>query len=122
MQLLSLTLTIIGGLVGLAGGLTGNVLVTVAGAVVAVVSSVFQYLVSKPFIREFTKSDWKETDQGYQVLIPSRRHLRGRGISSTVSQFVNGSYEVVECDEVEQEDGSFIIRASKPFEGRLVLK
>jgi len=34
----------------------------------------------------------------------------------------NHAYEVVECDEVEQNDGSFTIRASRPFNGRLVLK
>gem|GEM_PF-7132421 len=81
-----------------------------------------QYFIGKPFIKEFGESDWKKTDQGYLVSVSSRRHLRGHGISSTVSEFVDGSYEAVMCDEVEQEDGSFLIRASKPFRGRLVLK
>lgn len=54
--------------------------------------------------------------------IPASRHLRGQGAAGKVYMANNESYEVVECEEVEEKDGSFTIRATVPFPGRLVLK
>ena len=122
MQILSLALTIIGAILALIGALIGNIVVGVIGTFLTILGAVFQYLIGKPFIKNFTEDDWAGSRDEYSLSISARRHWRGHGVSATVYQSSDESYEVVECDEVEQRDGSFLIRASKPFRGRLVLR
>ena len=72
--------------------------------------------VGKPFIKKFTENDCtKLGDREYMFSIPSSRHLRGQGAAGKVYMANNESYEVVECEEVEEKDGSFTIRATVPF-------
>ena len=123
MQILSLLLTIVGAILGLVGALINNLLVGVIGTFLTIVGAACQYYISKPFIKNFTEADWvKSGDREYMLSIPASRHLRGRGIAAKVYMTNNEGYEVVGCDEVENKDGSFVIRAVMPFEGRLVLK
>lgn len=58
----------------------------------------------------------------YFLSVPAWRHLRGPGVSATVYQSSDESYEAVNCYEVEGKDGSFMVRVPKSFRGRLVLK
>jgi hypothetical protein len=122
MQTVSLVLTIVGAVIGLVGGLTNNAALAIAGTVLAIVGGVCQYVAGKPFVRNFSETDWQHTGDDYQLAIPASLHRRGRGASPKVYQSTNGSYETVICDEVEYNDGSFCLRATRPFKGRLVLK
>lgn len=122
MQILSLLLTVVGAVLGLYGTLFINLLVGVIGTLLTIVGAVCQYYVSKPFIKNFTDEDWIKSGDEYKLSIPSSRHLRGRGVAAKVYMIKSESYETVICDEVEEKDGSFVIRAKMRFKGRLVLK
>lgn len=119
---LSLILTIVAAVLGLVGGLVGNSAIAVIGASLTIVGAVFQYLLAKPFIKHFAEKDWIKCTNEYTLSIPAWRHLRGHGVSAKVYESIAGSYEVVICDEIELKDGSFMLRASKPFLGRAVIK
>ena len=122
MQIFSLALTIVGAVIGLVGGLANSAALVIAGTVLAIIGAVCQYVAGQPFIKNFSERDWLPSGNEYLLSTPASRHRKGRGASPTIYQQVNGSYETVICDEVENSDGSFILRASKPFDGRLVLK
>ena len=122
MQILLLLLTILGAVISLVGTLTGNLVVGVVAAFLTIIGAFFQYLLSKPFIKEFDEKDWIESGDEYMLKIPAARHWRGHGASARVYQVTGDSYEVVMCDEVEERDGSFLLRARMRFQGRLVLK
>ncbi len=122
MQILSLVLTIIGAILALFGGLIGSVVLGIVGTLLAIIGALCQYVTGRPFIRNFSENDWQKSDSDYFLSTPASRHLRGHGASAKIYQSINSSYEVVECDEAEEKDGSFTIRATMPFRGRLVLK
>lgn len=122
MQILSLALTIIGAILALIGGLILNVGLGVVGTLLAIIGALCQYVSGRPFIKTFSEDDWQKSDRDFFLSIPASRHLRGHGASAKIYQSSNGSHEVVECDEAEEKDGSFTIRATMPFRGRLVLK
>jgi ABC-type polysaccharide transport system permease subunit len=112
----------LGAIISLVGILTGNLVVGIVAAFLTIISAIFQYLLSKPFIKEFDEKDWLESGDEYTLKIPSSRHWRGHGASAKVYQVAGDSYEVVMCDEVEERDGAFLLRARVRFQGRLVLK
>ncbi len=122
MQILLLLLTIIGAIISLVGMLTGNLAVGVVAILLTITSAIFQYFLSQPFIKEFAEKDWIESGEEYMLKTPASHHLRGHGASAKVYQVTDDSYEVVICDEVEERDGSFILRAGMRFQGRLFLK
>jgi hypothetical protein len=49
MQILSLLLTIVGALIGVIGGLVGNIPLILIGTLMTVMGAIFQYLIAKPF-------------------------------------------------------------------------
>lgn len=122
MQIFSLGLTIVGALIGLVGGLANSSALVIVGTVLAIIGAVCQYVAGRPFIKNFSERDWLPSENDYLLSAPASLHRKGRSASPTVYQQVNGSYETVICDDVENSDGSFTLRASKPFNGRLVLK
>ena len=122
MQIALLILTIVGAIVGLIASLMGNITLGIVSTLLVVIGALWQYYAAQPFVRTFSENDWQNAAGDYALCIPASRHRKGKGASARVYQLANGSYEVVECDEVEQNDGSFAIRASRPFDGRLVLK
>jgi hypothetical protein len=122
MQIFSLALTIVGAVTGLIGGLANSAALVIVGTVLAIIGAICQYVAGRPFIKNFSERDWLSSGKEYLLSTPASRHRKGRGASATIYQRVNGSYETVICDEVENSDGSFTLRASNPFDGRLVLK
>ncbi len=122
MGLLSYLLTIIGIIVGVAGAVAQQTGLVVVGALLSSVGATGQYRLSKPFIKEFTESDWIKAGDEYVITIPARKHLRGRGVVPKVYMLNGGIYEAVELDETEEKDGSFQLSASQTFRGRAVLK
>lgn len=123
MQVIALILTIIGGVLAFIGpALLDSLVFGGIGTAISVIGAIFQYYVSRPFIKTFTENDWTQRGDQYILCVSASHHLRGNGISAKVYENMNGSSEVVICDEIEQGDGSFAIRASKPFCGKLVLK
>jgi hypothetical protein len=116
MQILSLLLTIVGAVLGLIGALISNLLIGVIGTFLTIIGAVSQYYVGRPFIKKFTENDWNKLgDREYQFSIPASRHLRGQGAAAKVYMANNESYEVVDCEEVEERDGSFTIRYCTVF-------
>jgi hypothetical protein len=122
MQILSLVLTIIGAILGFVGGLLVNLPLGVAGMVLTIAGAYGQYYLGKPYIADFAEADWIQSGNEFEFSIPPSRHLRGRGIVAGVYMLKDGSYQAVGCEEVENEDGSFSIRANTRFRGRLVLR
>ena len=118
----SLILTITGAVIGFISSVSGNFVIGGIATVCAVVGAFLQYYVSKPFILNFQESDWTPLNDQFILSIPAHRHKRRHEIVSTVYLVNGGLSEVVMCDEVEKQDGSFIVGANKPFTGRLVLK
>jgi hypothetical protein len=122
MQIVLLVLTIVGAILGLIAGLIGNVTLGVVSTLLVVICAIWQYYAAQPFIKTFSEADWRKTANEYVLSIPASRHRKGKGASAKIYHLTDVGYEVVECNEVEQGDGSFTTRASRPFNGRLVLK
>ncbi len=122
MHVLSLTLVIIGVAIGIAGALYGNLALTIVSSIVAVGGAILQFLISRPFVRDFDVNDWRQSTEDFVITVPAWRHLRGHVPAAMIYLKTEESYEVVICDESVESNGSFIIRASQPFQGRIVLK
>ena len=75
----------------------------------------------KPFVFDFLIGDWVRDGAEFKFSVSSSVHHRGPGLSATVYLNNGSKLEAVVCDEVIEEDLTFVIRASRPFQGRLVL-
>ena len=122
MQIILLILTICGAIIAfVAALLSGNLWLGGLALLITIIGSVWQYILSKPFIKDFTEADWTPSSEGYLLSVPATKHLRGQSVSPTVYGKNSSGYEVVFCDEV-MEANRFFIRANKPFVGKIVLK
>jgi hypothetical protein len=90
--------------IGLVGGLA-NSAGTGYRSVLAIMGVVCQYVAGRAFIKSFSDCDWLPSGNEYLLSTPASRHRKGRGASPTIYQRVNGSYETVICDKVENSDG-----------------
>jgi hypothetical protein len=107
--IITATLGIVFPILGLVGGFIG------------IIGAVLQYSASKPKVKMFSEADWIQANGEYVISIPAGR-FRGREPVGKVYALSDGKYEVVMCDERELEDGTFEVRVTMPFAGKLVLK
>lgn len=118
----SLFLAIASIIIGFISSASGNFVVSGIATAIAIAGTFLQYYLSKPFVLNFRESDWTPVNEEFFISIPAHHHKRRHEIVSTVYLVDAGLSQVVSCDEIEKQDGSFVISASKPFTGRLVLK
>ena len=122
MKIVALTAIILASGVTLAGGLTQNLTVTVIGTILVIAAAVVQYVANLPFTMEFAEQDWERLGTEYRLCIPALRHRIGHGASAQIYEWQRDSYEIVQCDVMENADGSLMIHSTLPFRGKVVLK
>ena len=119
MRISALILVIIGVLIALLSPV--SFIYGVVGAILSVVGAILQFYLSRSFVAEFTENDWDNKGDEYTYTVPSG-WWRSHGTAPVVYLFNGSTYEVVGCDQIENPDGSFTLKATQPFQGRLVLK
>lgn len=117
----ALLITVVGILLGLAASLGNIVWLSVLAAVVALMGAYAQYRDTMPYEFIFSGSSWQRAGSGFKLVIPKEQHKKSNP-TATVFKGENQTYEEVDCDISADTTGAIVLRATIPFEGKVLIK